>query len=138
MSGAAFLDPAIPAGLMSDGIAGEMEDALRLHAGDLADIEYYNISARTPVRTGALLSDLQEQANVSDTILAYIFYGTENQLDQWDRVYVQYQEGGILGRPTYTNDPHEMVYSALTDDIPAIEEWGNKVLNDWVAVLVGG
>jgi hypothetical protein len=138
MSGAAFLEPNIPAGLLSANIAGEMEDALRLHAGELADIEFANVSARTPVRSGALLQDLQEQANVSDSILAYIFYDTTNQLDEYDRVYVQYQEGGILGMATYTNPPRLMIFSALTDDIADIEAWGNQVLNDWVAVLVGG
>jgi hypothetical protein len=136
--GSAILDPAIPSGLLTENIAGEMEDALRLHAGELADLEFYNISARTPVRTGALLSDLQEQANVSGSILAYVFYGTSNQLDEWNRVYVQYQEGGLLGAPTYTNGPHMMVFRALTEDIPAIEEWGNGVLNDWVGEVLGG
>jgi hypothetical protein len=138
MSGAAFLEPAIPAGLMTENIAGEMEDALRLHAGDLADIEYANILARTPMRTGALAADLTEQANVSDTILAYVYYGTENQLDQWDRVYAQYQEGGILGQATYTNPPRLMVFSALTDDIADIEAWGNQVLSEWTVNVLGG
>jgi hypothetical protein len=136
--GFAILDPAIPAGLLTDNIAGEMEDALRLHAGELADLEFYNISARTPVRTGALLSDLQEQANVSNSILAYIFFGTSNQLDEWDRVYVQYQEGPPLGASTYTNPARQMVTLSVTEDIPAIEAWGNGVLEDWVGEVLGG
>jgi hypothetical protein len=131
--GYAELNPPFPVGLMSEDIAGEMEDQLRLYAGDLADIEGFNIAARTPVRTGALQSDITEQANVSDTILAYVYFDTANQLDQWDRVYVQYQEGGILGMKTYTNPPRLMVASAVTEDIPAIEKWGNDVLTAWVA-----
>ena len=133
----AFLDPPIPPGLMTEDLAGEMEDALRLNAGDLADLEAANIGARTPIRTGALVSDIEEQANVSGTILAYVYFGTTNQLDEWNRVYVQYQEGPPLGNWTYTNGPRNMVALAVTEDIEAIEDWGNGVLNDWVANVLG-
>ena len=53
-------------------------------------------------------------------------------------MYAQYQEGGALGLSTYTNPPREMVASAVTEDIPAIEAWGNQALADWAAIIVGG
>jgi hypothetical protein len=132
VNGSASLNPPIPMGLLTDNLAGEMEDKLRLHAGELADLEAFNIAARTPIRTGALVSDITEQSNLSDTILAYVYFDSTNQLDEYNRVYVQYQEGGVLGLPTYTNPPRLMVASAVTDDIADIEDWGNSVLQDWV------
>ena len=138
VSGNAYFDPPIPAGLLTDDLAGEMEDALRAEADTLTQLEVFNISARTPVRTGALLSDITGEDNPSTDILSYVYFDDTNQLDEYDRVYVQYQEGGILGMATYTNPPRLMVASAVTEDIPAIEIWGNQALADWAAVLIGG
>jgi hypothetical protein len=136
--GTAYIDPPIPAGLMTTALAAEMEDALRAAADQLTELEVFNISARTPVRTGALLADVTGETNVTSDILSYVYFDTANQLDEYNRVYVQYQEGGILGASTYTNPPRLMVASAVTDDIPDIEQWGNQALTDWAAVLLGG
>ena len=137
VSGSAFFDPPIPEGLLTSDLAAEMEDALRAAADDLTQLEVFNITARTPIRTGALAQDLTGQTNPSADILSYVYFDTENQLDEYDRVYVQYQEGGVLGLATYTNPPRLMVASSVTDDIPAIEAWGNQALTDWAAALLG-
>ncbi len=138
VTGSAFFDPPIPEGLLTSDLAAEMEDALRANADSLTELEVFNITARTPIRTGALAQDLTGQTNPSADILSYVYFDTENQLDEYDRVYVQYQEGGILGAATYTNPPRLMVASSVTDDIPAIEAWGNQALTDWAAAIVGG
>ena len=138
VTGSAFFDPPIPPGLMTDQLAAEMEDALRADADTLTELEVFNITARTPVLTGALASDLTGDTNPSSDVLSYVYFDDTNQLDEYDRVYVQYQEGGVLGLSTYTNPPREMVASSVIDDIPAIEAWGNQVLSIWAAGIVGG
>lgn len=105
-----------------------------LHAASdqLANIEYTNILNRTHILTGALISDLtpEPHPDPDDDTLARVFYGTENQLSEWGRVYMLYQEGGELGLATYTNPPREMVARALTDDLGDIEDWGLAALNN--------
>lgn len=92
---------------------------------ELGQIEQFNVSKRTPVDTGALLSDVSYEIGPGST-LAYIYADDTNQLDEWNRYYAVYQEGGLLGLSTYTNAPHEMFAQIMTTDIPAIEEWGEK------------
>ena len=104
----------------------------RLHDGsdELGQLLLYKVSSRTPVDTGALLSDEYYVAHPAhdDPIIAEVLAGTENQMEQWGREYDVYQEGGALGLQTYTNAPHEMFGKVLTDDIPDIETWGVKWL----------
>jgi hypothetical protein len=85
---------------------------------ELGRLEQYNVSARTPVDTGALLADVQYTAYSSGTTLVDVFADDEEQLAEYNRVYALYQEGGALGLSTYTNAPREMFAKVLTDDIP--------------------
>lgn len=68
----------------------------------------------TPILTGALLMDISFEAYPdpggpgSDLVLIYA--ETIAQEAFWNRIYVQFQEGGPLGEHTYTNDPHEMFF----------------------------
>lgn len=96
-----------------------------LHAGsdELGAMELFNISARTPIDTGALLSDEFYKVG-SGNVLVTLGVNTENQLAEWGRIYAPYQEGGELGLSTYTNPPHEMFARVLTDDLDQIGEWG--------------
>lgn len=59
------------------------------------------------------------------------------QINDWGRVYAEYQEGPPLGKTTYTNDPRHLFYGVETDDAPAIQDWADQVveqsLNDLAA-----
>lgn len=105
---------------------------------ELGQLEQYNVSARTPVDTGALLADVQYTAYHEGKTLVDVYADDEEQLAEWGRVYALYQEGGALGLSTYTNAPHEMFAKVLTDDIPAIEKWGNDALQKGVDRLGNG
>lgn len=108
---------------------GAVSGALYEGGDELGAIEQFNVSKRTPVDTGALLTDVSYQAPGTGSgsgLLAYIYADDTNQLDEWNRYYAVYQEGGLLGLSTYTNAPHEMFAQIMTTDIPAIEEWGEK------------
>jgi hypothetical protein len=105
---------------------------------ELGRLEQYNVSARTPVDTGALLADVQYTAYSSGTTLVDVFADDEEQLAEYNRVYALYQEGGALGLSTYTNAPREMFAKVLTDDIPAIEKWGNDALQKGLDRLGSG
>lgn len=90
----------------------------------LAALEVTNVKARTPVDTGALQASVDATNNTgSGPVLAEVFFNEDNQLSAWDRVYAQYQEGPPLGLSTYTNDPHQMLYAAQSEDAPAIVAW---------------
>lgn len=114
----------------------------RLHGDSLAlaDMEYTNILNRTAIDTGALISDLtpEPHPDPDDDTLARVFYGTENQLNTWGRVYMLYQEGGDLGLHTYTNEPRLMIADALTTDLPEIEQWGYEALNGATDQIASG
>jgi hypothetical protein len=106
----------------------------------LGTMEQFNVSERTPVDTGALMADVSFEANhdPSSPLLAFIYSNTTEQQAQWGRIYEAYQEGGALGLATYTNDPHEMYAKILTDDIPAIEQWGADALQGGLDELAKG
>lgn len=117
-----------------------MED---LHAGadELGQIEQFNVSERTQVLTGALLSGISYIAhpNPDDKVLVEVFADVEPQLDEWGRIYDLYQEGGSAGFGTANmglglgsnngSGNHEMFGRMFTDDIPAITEWGESMLS---------
>lgn len=113
-----------------------------LHNGgpELAQLEVFNITARSPEDTAALKHDITGKGDFSPTsdIIATVTEGTANQLAEWGRVYAQYQEGGALGLSTYTNAPHEMYARAFTEDIGAITAWGNKWLQKAADRLAAG
>lgn len=98
---------------------------------ELARDEVEVVISRTPLLTGALRDDVEGDGNTdpdSDE-LAYIRSGTNNQLAEWNRVYVQYQEGPDLGVSTFTNAPHQMYAQVGSTDIPALEEWASSRLS---------
>jgi hypothetical protein len=57
----------------------------------------------------------------------------------WNRVYVQYQEGGLLGTSTYTNDPHEMFFrTAVGDGLALTEAWAEMCVAEAIGFSVAG
>jgi hypothetical protein len=105
---------------------------------ELARDEVERVIDRTPILTGALRDDVEGDGNTdpSSDELAYIRSGTQNQLAEWNRVYVQYQEGPDLGVTTWTNAPHQMYAQVGTTDIPALEAWALSRLSI-AASLIG-
>ena len=98
---------------------------------ELARDEVERVIDRTPLLTGALRDDVEGDyvLDPSSDELAHIYSGTNNQLAEWNRVYVQYQEGPDLGVTTWTNAPHQMYAQVGTTDIPALEEWASSRLS---------
>jgi hypothetical protein len=113
----------VPGHFLNQDLERTVIQELQAGSDELGAMELYSISARTPVDTGALLSDEFYEVG-SLPVLVTLGMHTENQLDEWGRVYAPYQEGGELGLATYTNGPHEMFARVLPDDIPQISDWG--------------
>lgn len=136
---AQYVSLTAPAGFFDRSWADLFAESLYLGADELGQLEQYNVMARTPVLTGALQSDVSYKVGPkSDNVIVEVYSDTTNQLDEWGRVYMLYQEGGALGLETYTNDPHEMYARILTDDLDQIVAWGEGRLNlAAVAVATG-
>lgn len=107
-----------------------IDEQLHEHTPDLGDVLVPLVQAKTPVLTGALQSDMTYEAYPDpeepggEEDLVYVFAEGSEQIAAWDRIYVQYQEGGPLGLPTYTNPPREMfLNTAETDGLAASAEW---------------
>jgi len=105
-------------------------EELHAHADELGQMELQSIRGRTNVETGALQADetYDVYADPQDPNLVFLYTDDANQLDTWNRIYVQYQEGGALGLPTYTNPPHEMFTQVGTTDLLQIEVWCAETL----------
>lgn len=123
-----------------------------LHAGVdiLGQIEQANVSARTPFLTGALLSGISytPNFNASSKVLVTIYADASTQEDEYNRVYDLYVEGGSLGFGTEnmglglgSNNGagnQEMFGKMFTDDISAIEQWGEDMMNNSTSRLASG
>lgn len=101
------------------------------------------VAAKTPVDTGTLQSaiDYLTWPNVnSDEDLVWVFAEDLLQVAMWHRIYVQYQEGGLLGEATYTNAPHEMFLSTAENEGPVLAGiWGLNAIenacNEWATFV---
>lgn len=107
-------------------------EQLHEHTPDLGDVLVPLVQDKTPMLTGALQSDMTYEAytdamsspDEGDDDLVYVYASGSSQIAAWSRIYVQYQEGGPLGLPTYTNPPREMfLNTAETDGLAATTEW---------------
>ena len=110
-----------------------LADSLRLHAGEAADILDFLVASYTlerAYRTGALLESVTKEANVSGDTLALISFDDGPQVEQWGRVYAEYQEGPPYGTSTYTNEPRHMIADAEEEGADQIAEWAKGVIED--------
>lgn len=110
---------------------GTIEEQLHDNSKDIAEILQALVRAKTPIMTGALLTDINydyyTQTDTED--IAYVYAEQVEQQAYWNRVYVQYQEGGLLGEQTYTNDPREMFFlTAITDGPLWIGLWASAII----------
>lgn len=103
-----------------------------LHKGtpDLREHEMQLIIGRTPILTGSLALDTSGDAYDSGDVLVELYPASEEQLAEYNRVYVQYVEGGILGAQSDKIDHPSLMYiKVTTDDVPDIEAWGYTQLD---------
>lgn len=99
------------------------------------------VQARTPVRTGALRSDIgyEPVTDMTSNDIVYIYAEGTEQLAEWNRIYVQYQEGPPLGEPTYTNAPHEMfLITAQSDGFDVVEMLGTMAVDTAIVLCIAG
>lgn len=114
-----------------------IDEQLHGHSPELGDVLVPLVQAKTPVLTGALQSDMTYEAypdpedpGMGEEDLVFVYAEGAEQLATWDRIYVQYQEGGPLGLPTYTNPPRLMfLTTAESDGLEATTEWAME----WIA-----
>ena len=113
---------------------------LHEHVDELGEMEVESIRARTEEMTGALKSAEEYLPDYDPTSLDFVTLDAAEgpQLDEWKRVYVAYQEGGALGLPTYTNPPRLMFAQVGTTDIPQIEAWAARAIEDAFGTLAAG
>lgn len=108
-----------------------IDEQLHEHSPELGTLLVPLVQAKTPVLTGALQSDMTYEAypdpeppGGGDEDLVYVYAAGDAQMATWQRIYVQYQEGGPLGLPTYTNPPRQMFYkTADSDGLTETAEW---------------
>lgn len=99
------------------------------------------VQDKTPVDTGALFDSIQyeSQTDVDDPELLTVFADEGPQIMEWSRVYVEYQEGGILGTATYTNPPHEMFeLTSEGDGVYFTEGWALDAIGLGLAMCIAG
>jgi hypothetical protein len=97
-------------GIIGQDIDATIKQQMHMDADNLGKGLVALVDILTPVLTGALLMDMSYDIGAiwgpDDIVFAYA--ESVAQEAYWNRVYVAYQEGGQLGLPTYTNDPHQM------------------------------
>jgi hypothetical protein len=130
----------MPPHLLDQDLKKTLWRALHRHGFDLATMEQSAIRARTPVDTGALFNSETFTVNPNPQAdeLVFLYADQQEQLDTWNRIYDLYQEGGALGKPTYTNNPQEMFGRVLTDDVPQIEALLSAALQEGLQEYAAG
>lgn len=118
-----------------------IDEQLHEHSPEIGQIVADLVKARTPVRTGALEMDITFDAymDTGDDDIAWITAPGEEQLAEWNRIYVAYQEGPPMGLDTYTNAPRLMfMTTSETDGPPAVEAWGVIHVQEALDMCVAG
>ncbi len=114
---------------------GGLEKELHMQSSGLARDLVARVQQRMRERfisgysTGAAEEDVSFRYN-TDTRQARVvtlYSGTENQLAQWNRVYIAYQEGPPMGKETYTAGMRHVYYDTQTEDMPLLDEWAWEV-----------
>lgn len=120
-------------GIVGQDVWATIDRELHIHSPELAKEMQLLVQNLTPIRTGALLMDIAYDAYLTEGFpeIAWVYAETIAQQAFWNRVYVQYQEGGPLGEHTYTNDPHEMFFdTANGDGLDLVYAWAGPIIQD--------
>lgn len=104
--------------ILKQDVWGTIDEQLHENTPELGDGLRDLVRNLTPIRTGALVMDISYEAYTQpgDSDLLWVYAEDVAQEAYWNRIYVQYQEGGPLGVHTYTNDPHEMFFQTAQGD----------------------
>lgn len=102
---------------------GTIDEQLHDHTPQLGESLRMLVRDKTPILTGALFLDMSYEAYMNpggygsgESDLVWIYAEEVQQQSFWNRIYVQYQEGGALGEHTFTNAPREMFFQTATED----------------------
>jgi hypothetical protein len=120
---------------------GTIDENLHAHSEELGNGLKGLVQALTPIRTGALVMDITVESypDPGGGDLVYVYEEDIAQEAFWNRIYVLYQEGGMLGLPTYTNDPHQMFLdTAKGDGLALTEVWALTYVTEAEAMCLGG
>lgn len=125
--------------LIGADLAGTLIQAVYKGTETLRDTVLGIIIDKTPYLTGGLQSDETGTFNndSSSSELIHVYTETANQLANWNRVYVEYQEGPDLGRETFTNDAHQM-FQSTADNTTLFTSWGADRLQDGIITIISG
>jgi hypothetical protein len=123
---------------MSADIWANIDIALHAHSPELGLALQAMVRDITPILTGALLEDITSEPNTApsgltggESDLVWVYAADVAQQAFWHRYYAPYQEGGVLGLPTYTNPPREMFYiTATTDGLDATVMWAMDYIGE--------
>lgn len=110
-----------------------IEHELRGHASELGKALKDQVHTKTPVLSGSLQDDLTFSATdapggyaLGPDDLVYVYAEGVEQQAYWNRIYVQYVEGGPLGMPTWTNPPREVFYeTAMGEGLDTTTVWAD-------------
>lgn len=122
-------------------IWGTIDETLHEHSPELGQDLKLLVQGLTPILSGSLLMDISYEAypDPGNSDLVLVYAEDIAQEAYWNRIYVQYQEGGPLGVHTYTNDPHQMFYDTATGDGLALTEtWALTYVTEAEALCMGG
>lgn len=127
-------------GIIGQDVNATIEAILHTAAPQLGDEMVPLVQAKTPVETGALQADVTyETYATGDDDLLLVYSDTGEQIAAWDRVYVEYQEGGPLGLATYTNDPRMMyLLTAEGDGLVLTQSWAEFFIQEALDLCVAG
>lgn len=124
--------------LIKQDIWGTIDEQLHENSPELGAGLQDFVRDLTPIRTGALIMDISVESypQPGGDDLVWVYAEDIAQEAYWNRVYVQYQEGGLLGLATYTNDPHEMFYGVATGEGLEYAQWWAEKTIGWANELL--
>ncbi len=100
------------------------------------------VRQKTKILTGTLQESIDYEyypGSPDYEDLVFIYARDLEQIQEWLRIYVQYQEGGLLGDPTYTNSPREMFMSTASVEGPdEVEKWGEATIQYALLLCASG
>lgn len=127
-------------GIVGQNIWGTLDEQFHADAADLGKTIQGFVDNMTPIRTGALVMDITyEEFGTGNKDIVRVYAENIEQQAYWNRIYVQYQEGGPLGQHTYTNNPHEMFFeTAQGAGLAYTELWAGRNANIAIARCIVG
>jgi hypothetical protein len=133
--------------ILKTDIWGTINERMHEHSPELGEALVKLVQEKTPQLSGSLFSDMTYEAytnpdegiDVGESDLVWVYAEGIAQEAYWNRIYVQYVEGGPLGEPTYTNPPREMFFlTATTDGLAEVQVWGEFVVAEANLLSVSG